>query len=178
ENIRWIHCHSYRQDEILALLRTLEEINSRIGTLQHVLEGYKVADAMARHGPMRSAFSDWRAHTAEVYVAVPFAGALTHRAGVVVSFNSDDAGLARRLNQEAAKAVKYGGVPPEEALKFVTLNPAKQLRIDRRVGSLTRGKDADLVVWSGSPLSNYSVCEQTWIDGRKYFDRAEDLARR
>lgn len=178
ENIRWIHCHSYRQDEILALLRTLEEFNIRIGTLQHVLEGYKVADAMARHGAMGSAFSDWWAYKFEVYDAVPFAGALMHRAGVVVSFNSDDAELARRLNQEAAKAVKYGGVPPEEALKFVTLNPAKQLRIDRRVGSLTRGKDADLVVWSGSPLSNYSVCEQTWIDGRKYFDRAEDLALR
>ncbi len=178
ENTRWIHCHSYRQDEILALLRTLEEFNIRIGTLQHILEGYKVADAMARHGAMGSAFSDWWAYKFEVYDAVPFAGALMHRAGVVVSFNSDDPELARHLNQEAAKAVKYGGVPPDEAMKFVTLNPAKQLRIERRVGSLTRGKDADLVVWSGSPLSNLARCEQTWIDGRKYFDREEDAAAR
>jgi adenine deaminase len=101
-----------------------------------------------------------------------------HNAGVVVSFNSDDAELARRLNLEAAKAVKYGGIPPAEALKFVTLNPARQLRIDGRVGSIEVGKDADLVVWNASPLSTYSVCEQTWVDGRKYFDREEDRRQR
>ncbi len=101
-----------------------------------------------------------------------------HNAGVVVSFNSDDRELARHLNQEAAKAVKYGNVPPEEALKFVTLNPAKQLRIDKHVGSLDAGKHADFVLWNRSPLSNYSVCMQTWIDGKKYFDREEDLKRR
>jgi N-acetylglucosamine-6-phosphate deacetylase len=101
-----------------------------------------------------------------------------HNAGVLVSFNSDYPELARRLNWEAAKAVKYGGVPELEALKFVTINPARQLRIDERVGSLEPGKDADLVVWSGSPLSTFSHCEQTWIDGRKYFDRQEDLAAR
>jgi N-acetylglucosamine-6-phosphate deacetylase len=129
---------------------------------------------MARHGAMGSSFSDWWAYKFEVYDAIPYNGALMHDAGVVVSFNSDDRELARHLNHEAAKAVKYGGVPPEEALKFVTLNPAKQLRIDRHVGSLEPGKHADLVLWSGSPLSNQARCEQTWIDGRKYFDRAED----
>lgn len=174
EGSRWIHCHSYRQDEILALIRTLDDFNIRIGTFQHILEGYKVADAMAKHGAMGSAFSDWWAYKFEVYDAIPYAGALMHHAGVNVSFNSDDRELARHLNHEAAKAVKYGAVPPEEALKFVTLNPAKQLRIEKYVGSLEVGKHADLVVWSGSPLSNFSRCEQTWIDGRNYFHVEED----
>ena len=137
-----------------------------------------MADALARHGAMASAFSDWWAYKFEVYDAIPYAGALMHNAGVVVSFNSDDRELARHLNHEAAKAVKYGGVPRQEALKFVTLNPARQLRIDRYVGSLESGKHADLVVWSKSPLSTFSVCEQTWIDGRRYFSRSEDLRRR
>ena len=175
---RWIHCHSYRQDEILALIRTLDDFHVTIGTFQHILEGYKVADAMARHGAMASAFSDWWAYKFEVYDAIPYAGALMHNAGVVVSFNSDDRELARHLNHEAAKAVKYGGVPRQEALKFVTLNPARQLRIDQYVGSLEAGKHADLVVWSQSPLSTFSVCEQTWIDGRRYFSRTEDRERR
>ncbi len=174
EGQRLIHCHSYRQDEILALLRTCEDFGVKIGTLQHVLEGYKVADAIAKHGAGGSTFSDWWAYKFEVYDAIPYNGALLHNAGVVVSFNSDNAELARRLNLEAAKAVKYGKVPPEEALKFVTLNPARQLGIDARVGSLEPGKDADLVVWSGSPLSTLSRCEQTWVDGRCYFDREED----
>jgi len=146
--------------------------------LQHVLEGYKVADAIAKHGAGGSTFSDWWAYKFEVWDAIPFNGALMHEAGVNVSFNSDDAELARRLNTEAAKAVKYGGVSPEEALMFVTLNPAKQLGIDARVGSIEVGKDADLAVWSRSPLSSYTRCEQTWIDGRKYFDRTDDARRR
>jgi len=175
---RLVHCHSYRQDEILALLRTCEDFGVKIATLQHILEGYKVADVMAKHGVGGSSFSDWWAYKFEVYDAIPYNGALLHNAGVVVSFNSDDAELARRLNLEAGKAVKYGGVPPVEALKFVTLNPAKQLGIDRWVGSIEVGKDADLVVWSGPPMSTYSRCEQTWIDGRRYFDRAEDQKRR
>ena len=175
---RWIHCHSYRQDEILALIRTLDDFGIQIGSFQHILEGYKVADAMARHGAMGSAFSDWWAYKYEVVDAIPHAGALMHEAGVVVSFNSDDRELARHLNQEAAKAMKYGGVSAEEALKFVTLNPAKQLRIDQYVGSIEVGKHADIVLWSGSPLSNLSRCEQTWIDGIKYFDRQDDLANR
>jgi len=174
EGKRLIHCHSYRQDEILALLRTCESFQVKIATLQHILEGYKLADVMAKQGVGGSSFSDWWAYKFEVFDAIPYNGALMHNAGVVVSFNSDDAELARRLNLEAAKAVKYGGVPPEEALKFVTLNPARQLRIDGHVGSLEPGKDADLVVWSASPLSTYSRCEQTWVDGRRYFDLDED----
>lgn len=171
---RRIHCHSYRQDEILSFLRTCEEFHVKVGTLQHILEGYKVADVMARHGVGGSSFSDWWAYKFEVFDAIPYNGALMHGAGVVVSFNSDDAELARRLNTEAAKAMKYGDVPPTEALKFVTLNPAIQLGIEGSVGSLEVGKDADLVLWSASPLSSYAVCEQTWIDGRKYFDRDSD----
>ncbi len=170
EGKRWIHCHSYRQDEILALIRVLDQYNVTIGTFQHILEGYKVAEKMAEHGAMASAFSDWWAYKFEVYDAIPYAGALMHDAGLVVSFNSDDGELATHLNQEAAKAVKYGGVPPAEALKFVTLNPARQLRIDSQTGSIETGKDADMVLWNGPPLSSYSSVLQTWIDGRKYFD--------
>ena len=133
---------------------------------------------MARHGATGSTFSDWWAYKFEVYDAIPYNGALMHNAGIVVSFNSDDAELARRLNTEAGKAVKYGGVPEVEALKFVTLNPAKQLRIDKYVGSIEVGKDADIVVWNGSPLSTLSRVEQTWVDGRKYFDRSEDVQAR
>ena len=178
EGSRWIHCHSYRQDEILSLMKVLDDYNITIGTFQHILEGYKVADAMVKHGAMGSAFSDWWAYKFEVQDGIPYAGALMHEAGVVVSFNSDDAELATRLNQEAAKAVKYGGVSREEALKFVTLNPAIQLRIDQYVGSIEVGKQADLAVWSEDPLSNYSKCEQTWIDGVIYFDRDQDAAAR
>ena len=175
---RWIHCHSYRQDEILALLRTMESVGVQIGTLQHILEGYKVADAIQKHGAMASSFADWWAYKIEVYDAIPFNGAMMRDQGVVVSFNSDDPELARHLNQEAGKAVKYGGVPPEEALRFVTLNPAKQLRVDRWVGSVEPGKHADLVLWSDRPLSPYARCEQTWVDGRKYFDYASDREER
>jgi N-acetylglucosamine-6-phosphate deacetylase len=175
---RWIHCHSYRQDEILMLLRLMERFGVTVGTLQHVLEGYKLAPEIARHGAMGSTFSDWWAYKFEVFDAIPFNGALMHEAGVVVSFNSDNQELARHLNHEAAKAVKYGGVPEHEALRLVTLNPARQLRIDQFVGSLEAGKHADLVVWSGPPLSTLSRCEQTWIDGRKYFDLESDAKAR
>jgi imidazolonepropionase-like amidohydrolase len=178
EGRRIIHCHSYRQDEILMLIRLSEEFGIQVGTFQHILEGYKVADAMARHGAGGSSFSDWWAYKMEVIDAIPYNGALMHNAGVLVSFNSDSDELARRLNTEAGKAVKYGGVPEEEALKFVTWNPARQLKVESRVGSIEPGKDADLALWSGPPLSAYSRCEQTWIDGRRYFDRAEDLAMR
>jgi imidazolonepropionase-like amidohydrolase len=178
EGKRLVHCHSYRQDEILAFLRVCEDHHVRVATLQHILEGYKVADVIAKHGAGGSSFADWWAYKFEVWDAIPYNGSLMHDAGVVVSFNSDDAELARRLNLEAAKAVKYGGVAPAEALKFVTLNPAKQLGIDRYVGSIEPGKDADLVLWSKSPLSSFTRCEQTWIDGRKYFDRVQDAERR
>ncbi|MEK7781644.1 MAG: amidohydrolase family protein, partial [Verrucomicrobiota bacterium] len=174
---RFIHCHSYRQDEILAFLRVMESFKVRVATLQHVLEGYKVADEIAKHGAGASCFSDWWAFKFEVYDAIPFAGSLMRERGVLVSFNSDSSDLARRLNLEAAKAVKYGGTSEEEALKFVTINAAKQLGIDKRVGSLEPGKDADFVVWSGHPLDSRSVVLQTWIDGKKYFDRDEAAKR-
>lgn len=174
EGKRMIHCHSYRQDEMLALIRVCEDFDVTIGTLQHVLEGYKVADEIAKHGAMGSSFSDWWAYKFEVYDAIPYNGAIMHNAGVVVSFNSDSAELGRRMNTEAAKAVKYGGVKPSEALKFVTLNPAKQLKVDHRVGSIEKGKDADVVLWSASPLSVYARCEQTWVDGVKQFDIERD----
>ncbi|HEY6867087.1 MAG TPA: amidohydrolase family protein, partial [Candidatus Eisenbacteria bacterium] len=175
EGKRVIHCHSYRQDEILMLMRLTEEFGIRVGTFQHVLEGYKVADEMAAHGAGGSTFSDWWAYKYEVIDAIPYNGYLMWDRGVTVSYNSDSDELARRLNTEAAKAIKYGGVPPEEAIKFVTLNPARQLKVDGRVGSLEVGKDADFAIWNGSPLSPYSRCEQTWIEGRKYFDRQADL---
>ncbi|MFN8546500.1 MAG: amidohydrolase family protein [Candidatus Eisenbacteria bacterium] len=175
---RDVHCHSYRQDEILMLMRLAERLGFRIACFQHILEGYKVADEMAKHGAAASAFSDWWTYKPEVYDAIPFAGAILRAHGVTVSFNSDSSELARRLNLEAAKAVKYGAVPEMDALEFVTLNPAKQLGLERRAGSLEVGKDADVALWSGSPLSTGSICVQTWIDGQKYFDRKVDLESR
>ena len=167
---RLIHVHSYRQDEILAFVRIAQDFDLDVAAFQHVLEGYKVADAIAEQGAGGSTFSDWWAYKFEVYDAIPYNGALMHRAGVVTSFNSDSNELARRLNTEASKAVKYGGVSEAEALSFVTINPARQLRVDDRVGSLEPDKDADFVIWSGHPLSSFSRAEQTWIEGRKYFD--------
>ena len=174
---RWIHCHSYRQDEILAFMRTMEKFGVRIGTLQHVLEGYKIADEIAAHGAGSSCFSDWWGYKYEVIDAIPYAGSLMHQRGVVVSFNSDSSDLARRMNLESAKAVKYGNTKPSDALNFVTLNPAKQLRIDHRVGSLEPGKDGDFVIWSTSPLSTRSICLETWIEGKRYFERNEGIAK-
>jgi imidazolonepropionase-like amidohydrolase len=167
---REVHIHAYRQDEILAFVRLAQEFELDVAAFQHVLEGYKVADAIAEIGAGASMFSDWWAYKAEVWDAIPYNGVLMRDAGVVVSFNSDDDELATRLNTEAAKAVKYGGLSEEEALAFVTINPAMQLGVADRIGSLEPGKDADFVIWSGSPLSAFSRAEQTWIDGRKYFD--------
>ncbi|MFI5371620.1 MAG: amidohydrolase family protein, partial [Candidatus Eisenbacteria bacterium] len=175
---RFIHVHSYRQDEVLALIRVAESYGIRINTFTHILEGYKVADEIATHGASALGFSDWWGYKYEVMDAIPWNGYLLWDRGVNTGFNSDDAELARRLNSEADKAVKYGGVPPEEAIKFVTLNPAKSLKIDDRVGSLEPGKDADFVIWSGPPMSPTSACLETWIEGRKYFDRAADLVGR
>jgi imidazolonepropionase-like amidohydrolase len=169
-----VHCHSYRQDEILMLVRLADDFDFTIGTFQHVLEGYKVAEAIAEHGAGASTFSDWWAYKVEVRDAIPFNGALMHDVGVLVSFNSDSSELARRMNTEAAKAVRYGGLDPHEALKFVTINPAQQLEIHDTVGSLEPGKDADFVIWSDSPLSTYARCEQTWIEGARYFDLETD----
>jgi imidazolonepropionase-like amidohydrolase len=169
-----IHCHAYRQDEINAMMELGNEVGCTFDVFIHVLEGYKVAAEMKQHGAMATTFSDWWAYKMEAYDAIPYNGALLREQGVLVSFNSDSDELARRLNTEAAKAVKYGGVPPEEALKFVTWNSARQLCLESRLGSLEPGKEADFAVWSQSPLSTYSVCEQTWIEGRKYFDLDAD----
>jgi N-acetylglucosamine-6-phosphate deacetylase len=174
---RLVHCHSYRQDEVVAFLRVMENFGVRVATLQHILEGYKVADEIAKHGAGASAFSDWWAYKLEVYDAIPHAGSLMRERGVLVSFNSDSSDHARRLNLEAAKAVKYGGTPEVEALKFVTLNPAQQLGIAARVGSLEPGKDGDFVIWSGHPLDTMTLCQETWIEGKQYFERAAALRR-
>ena len=176
EGKRLVHCHSYRQDEILQMLRTAERFGFQIGTLQHILEGYKVADAIAKHGAGASSFSDWWAYKEEVMDAIPWNGAMLQKAGVVVSFNSDSDELARHMNTEAAKAVRYGQLSPEDALKLVTLNPAKQLRIDARTGSVEVGKDADLALWNGDPLSAFTRCEMTFVDGVRRFDAQEDQA--
>jgi imidazolonepropionase-like amidohydrolase len=175
---RFVTCHSYVQSEINMLMHVADSMNFTINTFTHILEGYKVADKMKAHGAGASSFSDWWAYKYEVKDAIPQNGALLHEQGITVAFNSDDAEMARRLNQEAAKAVKYGGVKEEEALKFVTLNPAKLLRIDRRTGSLAAGKDADVVIWSDHPLSIYAKAEKTYVDGICYFDSERDAQMR
>jgi imidazolonepropionase-like amidohydrolase len=175
---RLVHCHSYRQDEILMLTRIAEDYGFTIGVFQHVLEGYKVAERIAEHGAGASTFTDWWGYKFEVIDAIPYNGTIMNEVGVVTSFNSDSNELARRMNNEAAKAVKYGGVSQEEALKFVTINPAKQLGIDQYVGSLEKGKNGDFVIWSDNPLSSYTHCEQTWIEGTQYFSKERDAEMR
>jgi imidazolonepropionase-like amidohydrolase len=169
-NKRFITCHSYVQSEILMLMNVADKMGFKINTYTHILEGYKVANEMKAHGVGASTFSDWWAYKFEVNDAIPFNGAIMHRAGVLVAYNSDDAEMSRRLNQEAAKAVKYGGISEEDAWKFVTLNPAKMLHIDDKVGSIKVGKDADLVLWNDNPLSIYAKAEKTLIEGVVYFD--------
>ncbi|HLZ50078.1 MAG TPA: amidohydrolase [Candidatus Acidoferrum sp.] len=178
EGKRYVHAHCYREDEILMLLRVAKEFGFKVRTLQHVLEGYKVADEIAAAGTGASTFSDWWAYKVEAYDAIPYNAALMTRRGVIVSINSDDAEEATHLNQEAAKTMKYGGLTHDEALKLVTLNPAMQLGIDKRVGSIDVGKDADLVIYNHDPLSAYAVVQKTLIDGRVYFDRQRDIAER
>lgn len=175
---RLVHIHSYRQDEILMFARLAETYGLQVGTFQHVLEGYKVADAIARIDAGASAFSDWWAFKAEAWDAIPHNVALMTRAGVLSSLNSDDNELARRLNTEAAKAVRHGGMDEVAAFALVTLNPARQLRIDDRVGAIAPGLDADLVVWNAHPLSTFARVEETWIDGRRVFDLERDLEAR
>ena len=171
---RFITCHSYVESEILMLMNVAEKFNFRVNTFTHILEGYKVADKMKEHGVGASTFSDWWAYKFEVNDAIPFNGPIMHNEGLVVAYNSDDAEMSRRLNQEAAKAVKYGNISEEDAWKFVTLNPAKLLHIDDKVGSLKVGKDADVVLWSENPLSIYAKAEKTIIDGVVYFDIEKD----
>ncbi|WP_034891523.1 amidohydrolase family protein [Gillisia sp. Hel_I_29] len=171
---RFVSSHSYIQSEINMLMTVAEKFDFRINTFTHILEGYKVADKMKEHGVGASTFSDWWAYKYEVKDAIPYNAAILHDAGVTVAINSDDPEMSRRLNQEAAKSVKYGGVSEEEAWKFVTLNPAKLLHIDNLVGSVESGKNADVVLWSGNPLSIYSKAEKTFIDGTVYFDLERD----
>ena len=170
EGKRFISCHSYVQSEINMLMKVAEQFGVTINTFTHILEGYKVADIMAEHGVGGSTFSDWWAYKFEVNDAIPYNGAIMHNQGVTVAFNSDDSEMSRRLNQEAAKAVKYGGMSEQEAWKFVTLNPAKLLHIDDEVGSVKVGKSADLVLWNQHPMSIYAVAEKTMIEGVFYYD--------
>ncbi|HNR18767.1 MAG TPA: amidohydrolase family protein [Bacteroidia bacterium] len=174
---RFITCHSYVQSEINMLMHVADSFGFKVNTFTHILEGYKVADKMKKHGAGGSSFSDWWAYKFEVYEAIPHNGKIMHDMGITVAYNSDDAEMARRLNQEAAKAVKYGGVTEEDALKFVTLNPAKLLHVDNRVGSIKPGKDADVVLWSDNPLSIYARALQTYVDGIKYYDATDDEAK-
>ena len=175
---RFISCHSYVQSEINMLMKVAERFDFKINTFTHILEGYKLADKMKTHGAGASTFSDWWAYKYEVNDAIPYNAAILNGVGVVTAINSDDAEMSRRLNQEAAKAVKYGGVSEEEAWKMVTLNPAKLLHIDDKVGSIKVGKDADLVLWSDHPLSIYAKAEQTLIEGVRYFDIDQDQQHR
>jgi imidazolonepropionase-like amidohydrolase len=178
EGKRYVHAHCYRADEILMLVRVAKEFGFKVRTFQHVLEGYKVADEIAASGAGGSTFSDWWAYKMEAYDAIPYNAALMQERGVVVSINSDSAEEARHLNQEAAKTMKYGELSANDALKMITLNPAIQLGIDNRVGSIDVGKDADLVIYNHDPLSVYAVAQKTLIDGQVYFDRERDLAAR
>jgi imidazolonepropionase-like amidohydrolase len=171
---RYVTAHSYVQSEINMLLHVADSFDFTINTFTHILEGYKVADKMAAHGAGGSTFSDWWAFKWEVREAIPYNAALMQQAGMVVALNSDDAEMSRRLNQEAGKVVKYGGVSESDALKMITLNPAKLLHLDDRMGSIRVGKDADLVLWNDHPLSVYALAMTTWVDGVAYFDRERD----
>jgi len=173
-NKRFITCHSYVQSEINMLIHVADSLGFKINTFTHILEGYKVADKMKAHGIAGSTFSDWWAYKNEVAEAIPYNGKIMHNVGVTTAFNSDDAEMARHLNQEAGKSVLYGNVPEEEAFKFVTLNPAKMLHIDDKVGSLKAGKDADVVIWTANPLSIYAKAEKTFVDGIAYWDIDKD----
>ena len=175
---RFISCHSYVQSEINMLMKVAEKFDFNINTFTHILEGYKVADKMQEHGVGGSTFSDWWAYKYEVNDAIPYNAAIMHNAGVTVAINSDDREMSRRLNQEAAKTIKYGGMTELEAWKMVTINPAKLLHIDDRVGSIKKGKDADVVLWSHHPMSIYAKAEKTIVDGKIYFDIELDKNKR
>lgn len=175
---RFISCHSYVQSEINMMMKVAEKFDFRINTFTHILEGYKVADKMKEHGVGAGTFSDWWAYKFEVNDAIPYNAAIMQKQGITVAINSDDGEMARRLNQEAAKTIKYGGMTELEAWKMVTINPAKLLHIDNRVGSIKEGKDADLVLWTDHPLSVYAKAEKTLIEGATYFDLEIDKQQR
>ncbi len=178
EGKRLVHAHNYRADEILMLISLADEFGFKIKTFQHTLEGYKVAKEIAQHGAGASIFADNWAYKIEAYDAIPHNAAIMTRAGVKVSMNSDSDERARRLNIEAAKAMRYGDLSEEESLKLITWNPAWQLGIQDRVGSIEVGKDADLAIWNGHPFSVYSRVDTTFVDGEIFFDRQQDLGRR
>ena len=178
EGKRLVHIHCYRDDEIVQMIRVAEEFHFKIATFQHALEGYKVMDEIARSGAGVSTFSDWWAYKTEAYDAIPYNAAMMTRHGIIVSINSDSGEESRHLNQEAAKSMKWGGLTHDEALKLVTINPAIQLQIADRVGSIEAGKDADLAIYDKDPLSVYAVVQKVFIDGQVYFDRQQDIARR
>jgi imidazolonepropionase-like amidohydrolase len=175
---RFVSCHSYVQSEINMMMKVAEHFGFRINTFTHILEGYKVADKMAEHGVGAGTFSDWWAYKYEVNDAIPYNAAIMQKQGVVTAINSDDSEMIRRLNQEAGKTIKYGGMTELEAWKMVTINPAKLLHLENRVGSIKEGKDADVVLWSGNPLSVYSKAEKTLIEGTTYFDLEMDKQKR
>ncbi|WP_031497668.1 amidohydrolase [Bryobacter aggregatus] len=176
EGKRLVHIHAYRSDEILMMIRVAERVGFQITTFQHILEGYKVAKEMVQHGVAGAGFSDWWAYKIEAYDAIPYNMALMTRKGVLAGVNSDSADTIRRLNTEAAKAMKYGGLTEEEALRLITINPAMQIKVDKWVGSIEPGKDADFVIWDKHPLSSYARAQQVYIDGVKYFDRDQDAS--
>lgn len=178
EGKRLVHCHGYRSDEHLNILLIADEFGFRIATLQHALEAYKIAPEVAKRGTGASIFADSWSYKLEAYDSIPYNAYVLWKNGVVVSINSDSDERMRRLNLDAAKVEKYGGVPEEEALKMITLNPAKQLGIDKRTGSIEAGKDGDIVIWNTHPFSPYSHVEVTFIEGEVYFDRAKDIANR
>lgn len=171
---RFITCHSYVQTEINMLMKVAEKFNFRINTFTHILEGYKVADIMKKHGAGGSTFSDWWAYKYEVNDAIPYNATIMNSVGITVAINSDDAEMSRRLNQEAAKSMKYGNMSAEDAWKLVTLNPAKLLHLDDKLGSFKIGKDADVVLWSANPLSIYAHPEKVIIESTIYFDYDND----
>lgn len=174
-NTRYITCHSYVQSELIMLMHAADSMGFKINTFTHILEGYKVADKMKAHNIAASTFADWWAYKFEVLDAIPYNAALLTKMGIVTAINSDDAEMGRRLNQEAAKAIKYGGLSETEALKLATLNPAKMLHIDDKVGSIKVGKVADVVLWTDNPLSINAKVDKTIIDGIIYYDADEDL---
>jgi imidazolonepropionase-like amidohydrolase len=178
EGKRLVHAHGYRSDEHLNLMLLADEFGFKVATLQHGLEAYKIAPEIAKRGTGVSIFADSWGYKLEAYDSIPYAGYILWKNGVNVSINSDSDERIRRLNLDAAKMMKYGGVPEEDSLKMITLNPAKQLGIDKRTGSIEVGKDADLAIWSGHPFSPFSRAEMTFIEGVVYFDRAKDLQMR